>query len=39
MGGVSLVENYHSQVTTVLRRGSYEDLIKRIKTRGSSQQE
>ena len=39
MGGVSLVDNYRAQFTTVLRRGSYADMIKRIRTQGARQKE
>lgn len=39
MGGVSLVGNYRAQFATVLRRGSYADMIKRIRTQGARQKE
>lgn len=35
--GVSLLDNYRAQFRTVLRRSSYEDLVKRIKSQGSGQ--
>jgi phospholipid transport system substrate-binding protein len=34
MDGVSLVDSYRAQFSAVLRRGSYDDLVQRIKTLG-----
>lgn len=36
MDGVSLVENYRTQFAAVLRRTSFEDLLKRLRTQGAS---
>ncbi len=33
--GISLVENYRAQFTSVLRRSSFEELLKRIETQGA----
>lgn len=32
--GVSLVNNYRNQFNSILRSGSYEDLVKRLKNKG-----
>ena len=37
MDGVSLVDSYRAQFSSMLRRNSYEDLVTRIKTQGAGQ--
>jgi phospholipid transport system substrate-binding protein len=34
VGGVSLVGNYRAQFDRIIRTSSYDDLVKRLRTRG-----